>query len=484
MPKARIHWSCNAQPQFGELGLPSEWSKSGSLINKPPRGWLHPDNLIVDGGVSYGVRYIGCLEVNTSMKSLDFDLRSQVAKECINRVCEAAGLKTIDKKRKVDKRLLRMLAEKPNMDHAGSNVNLIITSSYLSLTIMESSEVIANHEMQNVSFASGGDADTLDFIAYVAKDNKFGRACFVLECGGGLAQDVITTIGQAFELRFKEFLKKTPRAITVPDRLENPVFNGNNSAWGEDPDYYNDLPGKIPPEGPPPVPPLPDYHQNGDEPCSSGCSLPTIHTTVDVHDNSLSTSSQRISKAEPEYVNSIMCTTEQTDSFDLHNFETALPSESPPPPPRHRTVESSPPNPPPHAVGSPSSVVTVTKAPGAITKWPAGLANHRVVLLQEEWFHGPISRKDSEALVIRDGDFLVRESQGSPGQYVLTGMQSGIRKHLLLVDPEGVVRTKDRTFESVTHLVSFHSDNGLPIISAESTLVLRNPIPRSMTPSR
>ena len=52
--------------------------------------------------------------------------------------------------------------------------------------------------------------DTLDFIAYVAKDSRYGRACFVLECGGGLAQDVITTIGQAFELRFKEYLKRTP----------------------------------------------------------------------------------------------------------------------------------------------------------------------------------------------------------------------------------------------------------------------------------
>lgn len=28
-----------------------------------------------------------------------------------------------------------------------------------------------------------------------------------------------------------------------------------------DPDYYNDLPGKVPPDiGPPPVPPLPQYH--------------------------------------------------------------------------------------------------------------------------------------------------------------------------------------------------------------------------------
>ena len=39
----------------------------------------------------------------------------------------------------------------------------------------------------------------------------------------------------------------------------------------------------------------------------------------------------------------------------------------------------------------------------------------------------------------QEGDFLVRESQGSQGQYVLTGMQSGHHKHLLLVDPEGVV---------------------------------------------
>ena len=39
----------------------------------------------------------------------------------------------------------------------------------------------------------------------------------------------------------------------------------------------------------------------------------------------------------------------------------------------------------------------------------------------------------------QDGDFLVRESQGSPGQYVLTGMQSNSKKHLLLVDPEGIV---------------------------------------------
>ena len=58
------------------------------------------------------------------------------------------------------------------------------------------------HEMPNISFASGGDTDTLDFVAYVAKDRAGVRSCFVLECGGGIAQDVITTVGQAFELRY------------------------------------------------------------------------------------------------------------------------------------------------------------------------------------------------------------------------------------------------------------------------------------------
>ena len=38
-----------------------------------------------------------------------------------------------------------------------------------------------------------------------------------------------------------------------------------------------------------------------------------------------------------------------------------------------------------------------------------------------------------------DGDFLVRESSNSPGQFVLSGRQMGKVKHLLLVDPEGVV---------------------------------------------
>jgi len=95
--------------------------------------------------------------------------------------------------------------------------------------------------LQSISFASGGDPDTYEYVAYVAKDNNVRRACHVLRCSDGLAQDVINTIGQAFELRFKEYLKNPPKAVTPPDRTE-PLFHDGKSRWGDDePEYYNNL---------------------------------------------------------------------------------------------------------------------------------------------------------------------------------------------------------------------------------------------------
>lgn len=111
------------------------------------------------------------------------------------------------------------------------------------------------------------------------------------------------------------------------------------------------------------------------------------------------------------------------------------------------------------------------------------LGADREELQAEEWFHGPISRRESESLVREDGDFLVRESIGCEGQFVLTGRHDGVCKHLLLVDPDGVVRTKDRSFDSVSHLVHYHRDNRLPIISADSSLRLKRPVTVSDTDS-
>ncbi|XP_076290330.1 SHC-adaptor protein isoform X2 [Lasioglossum baleicum] len=382
-----------------------------SFISKPARGWLHPDHLVSKEGITYTVKYIGCLEVYTSMKSLDFETRSCVAKECINRVCEAAGLKSADKKRRVEKKVLKAIADKPRMEHTGATINLTISSCSLALTNLETGHIIAKHEMPRISFASGGDTEILDFVAYVAKNMQEWRACYVLECGGGLAQDVISTIGQAFELRFKEFLTK-PASL-------HPMLNGMREA---DRDYYNDLPGKVPPDiGPPPVPPLP----------TAASTLPNLkhHHSGQNH-----------------------VTRSSAQNSALHD---SFPTNSD----RHQQW----------AEPFSSAISDMNR-----------LSPHsqKQQLKQEIWFHGSVSRAEAESMLTRDGDFLVRESQGSPGQYVLTGMNNGTPKHLLLIDPEGVVRTKDRVFDSVSHLVNHHCDNLLPIISADSVLVLRHPIPR------
>lgn len=56
-------------------------------------------------------------------------------------------------------------------------------------------QVIANHIMPCISFATGGEAEDYDVIGYVAKDARDQRDIHVFDCGH-MAHDVIATIGQ------------------------------------------------------------------------------------------------------------------------------------------------------------------------------------------------------------------------------------------------------------------------------------------------
>jgi hypothetical protein len=51
----------------------------------------------------------------------------------------------------------------------------------------------------------------------------------------------------------------------------------------------------------------------------------------------------------------------------------------------------------------------------------------------------------AELLLHQSGDFLVRESAKISGQFILSGRYKEQFKHLLLVDPEGVVNEHRRT---------------------------------------
>ncbi|XP_035826980.1 SHC-transforming protein 1 isoform X3 [Aplysia californica] len=419
----------------------SEWSRTGSFMNKPDIGWIHPDaQLSPDAGICYGVRYIGCLEIKESMKTLDFDTRTTIARESINRVAEAAGLKTASKKKKIDRRLGKMMGDLPHMQYAGSNVNLTITTDSINLMVMESGEIIADHPLHVVSFASGGDVDTLDFVSYVAKDPEYGRACHVLECGGGLAEDVVTTIGQAFELRFKQYLKKQPKAVQLPDRQDNPGFE--DEKWGNADDYYNDNPDAIAPvpgmeaaAATPVVPPRPELSTTG------------THATV----------KEDQGYDEPKE--------DAAGTGGLYDNKEPFSVDLPPPPV-------------PVAAASSKKSHKGAEMDLRENKSPSTEALEPVF---EEWYHGDLPRKQAESMLEFDGDFLVRKSSNSPGQFVLSGKQAGAPRHLLLVDPEGIVRTRDFIFDSVSHLINYHRQNNLPIVTQGSELQLVRPVKTSLS---
>lgn len=151
-----------------------------------------------------GMLYIGCIGVNKSMRTLDLHTRSEVAKESIKRLCEANGIERIfetNRKDPVD----HMLDETPNLEHSGTEVELDVTKTHFNVITKDTREVIVEHEIFNVSFASSGDPETSDFVAYVANDEKYGRACFVIKCSLESAKELLKTIAQGFKLRQQRF---------------------------------------------------------------------------------------------------------------------------------------------------------------------------------------------------------------------------------------------------------------------------------------
>ncbi|XP_032864806.1 SHC-transforming protein 3 isoform X2 [Tyto alba] len=483
-----------------------DWNRSSSFVNKPSRGWLHSSEKILGPGVTYIVKYLGCIEVLRSMRSLDFSTRTQIAREAISRVCEAMpGTKGAFKKRKPPSKVLSSILGKSNLQFAGMSIMLNISTTSLNLMTPDTKQIIANHHMQSISFASGGDPDTTDYVAYVAKDPVNRRACHILECCDGLAQDVISTIGQAFELRFKQYLRCPSKIPTFHDRMQSfdePWMEEDNETT-EHP-YYNNIPNKMPPPGgfidarlKARLPTAADtaqsaagvggeqtYYQSrhlGDKfnedwhhgPVKQGsldiCSMPEGNSKVSptaempTYVNTQHINIEALLALQADAESTFSGTADDTkesspgkDLFDMKPFEDAL---------KNQTSEA--------ALRKSTSTGCTSPLLSRAADWTVAEE-----LSTEPWYQGEMSRKEAEQLLKKCGDFLVRKSTTNPGSYVLTGMHNGQAKHLLLVDPEGTVRTKDRVFDSISHLINHHLENNLPIVSSGSELCLQQPAER------
>ncbi|XP_056302236.1 SHC-transforming protein 3 [Danio aesculapii] len=464
----------------------------GGLVNKPSHGWLHSSEKISGPGVTYVVKYLGCIEVLRSMRSLDFTTRSQITREAISLVCESVpGAKGALRKRKTPSKLLSSILGKSNLQFAGMSINLNISTSSLNLMTPDSKQIIANHHMQSISFASGGDPDTTDYVAYVAKDPVNRRACHILECSDGLAQDVISTIGQAFDLRFQLYLQCPS---SKPSSIHDRVMSTDEPPWMEEGDetadhhYYNSIPGKMPPPGGFIDARLTSQTQDSsqgagvDQTYYQGRPMFIQQGSCDIY--SLPEVKAQAPKAGevPTYVNTQHIDTQVLAALQA---ETETPADSsttgaPKDSPRKDLFDMKP---------FEDAIMTQTPAASELHK-AASVDNSSPLLMRaaalraheeledQRWYHGEMSRRQAEKLLLHDGDFLVRKSTTNPGSYVLTGMHNGLAKHLLLVDPEGTVRTKDHIFESISHLIGHHRDNNLPIVSAGSELCLKQPVDR------
>lgn len=133
-------------------------------------------------------------------------MRSTLARECINRLCETVYLKkSID--RCVDPNVHLLLSSTPNLMFTGINAKLQISKQNLYIIRSDTHETIVKQDMANISFASGGDSNTSEFIAYVAKNSNNGRECYVVECGDGEATKILSKFEEAFALLYNEFFQ-------------------------------------------------------------------------------------------------------------------------------------------------------------------------------------------------------------------------------------------------------------------------------------
>ncbi|XP_068174467.1 SHC-transforming protein 1-like isoform X2 [Antennarius striatus] len=415
----RSQHSQSVPPSTGNILTPSALSCTRRPITLTP-SCPPGSEQTTSRAVHHHIKYMGSVEVTQSMRTLDFDTRKHVTREAISRLCERAYAKTTVKNKKPVCRQLPAVLGGINLQFSGNRVVLSVSTD--SVTLIAASSQIVHHPMQAISFASGGDPDMADYIAYVAKDRFNQRACHILECSRGQAGEVIRSIGQAFDTCFRQLLSHTPSVLSSNPRTNmtfchkwHPVTTikdqeaRSDTEAGEHGEYYNVIHRGMTPAGWP-------EHQTA--------------TTEDDQD----TEDQRayLSPPAPQQENCAMAegTTAPPAGSDFSLQRSSLLSET-------QTQD----------------------------------------LIQDEvWFHGRLGREQAESLLTCSGDFLVRDSGSASGQYVLSGMEGTTVHHVLLVDPHGQVRTRDQVFLTVGHLVRFHMKNQTPIVSGTSELRLKQPV--------
>lgn len=96
-------------------------------------------------------------------------------------------------------------------------------------------------------------------------------------------------------------------------------------------------------------------------------------------------------------------------------------------------------------------------------------------LAEQEWYHGAIPRTEAQELLRQQGDFLVRESHGKPGEYVLSVFSDDQRRHFIIQYAENQYRFEGTGFSTIPQLIEHHF-NTKQVITKKSGVVLLHPV--------
>ncbi|XP_004484144.1 tyrosine-protein kinase Fer isoform X1 [Dasypus novemcinctus] len=96
-------------------------------------------------------------------------------------------------------------------------------------------------------------------------------------------------------------------------------------------------------------------------------------------------------------------------------------------------------------------------------------------LAEQDWYHGAIPRIEAQDLLKQQGDFLVRESHGKPGEYVLSVYSDGQRRHFIIQFADNLYRFEGTGFSNIPQLIDHHYTTK-QVITKKSGVVLLNPI--------
>uniref|UniRef100_A0A3B5A4C9 Tyrosine-protein kinase n=1 Tax=Stegastes partitus TaxID=144197 RepID=A0A3B5A4C9_9TELE len=96
-------------------------------------------------------------------------------------------------------------------------------------------------------------------------------------------------------------------------------------------------------------------------------------------------------------------------------------------------------------------------------------------LAEQEWYHGAIPRTEAQELLRQQGDFLVRESHGKPGEYVLSVFSDEQRRHFIIQYADSQYRFEGTGFSTIPQLIEHHFSTK-QVITKKSGVVLLNPV--------